>query len=376
LAGARQTVRDEGQPGSCPACEALAFAARRARQMVVDGLNDPAQARLYSEHDGICLPHFLQAAPALEQSTLKPLAVRLLRSLREGEGPALVSLLAGIDPDAPCRASWRDRLPDRQAAGSTLEEFSSRLEIEACPVCLSTGLIERGYVRWFLERTAEDDPSLGNDPGELCFAHLHDLALADHSLAGAAIEHKRATRIGQLERLLSRLAELPSPARRGRRGSVDELDRARDGLMEVPYCPACKARDGIERSQLELVVAALALTPLRERYEHSHGLCVRHTMEVRDGQAARVARRHVDGRLGLLTWEVNETARKYAWAYRHEAAGPEQDAWLRALAQLDGRVFEGTAAVAGVLRARPEQPRIRSSMRGPTRCPRRSSTAS
>jgi len=29
------------------------------------------------------------------------------------------------------------------------------------------------------------------------------------------------------------------------------------------------------------------------------------------------------------------------WCCRHEARGPEQDAWLRALAQVDGHVFEG-----------------------------------
>jgi len=87
---------------------------------------------------------------------------------------------------------------------------------------------------------------------------------------------------------------------------------------------------------------------VRDHYERSHGLCLRHAVKISDGQAARLVRRHVDGRLGVLAWEVGETARKYAWAYRHERSGDEQKAWLRALAQIDGRVFEGGCAPAGV----------------------------
>jgi hypothetical protein len=55
-------------------------------------------------------------------------------------------------------------------------------------------------------------------------------------------------------------------------------------------------------------------------------------------------RNHTDARLALLAWEVQETARKYAWAYRHEPTGPERHGWLRGLIQIDGRVFEGGPA--------------------------------
>jgi hypothetical protein len=227
-------------------------------------------------------------------------------------------MLGGVDHDAHRRARWSARLPEPPRAGSTLEEVSARFEIDACPVCLATGLAERDYVRWVVEHTAQDDASLRNDPGELCAGHLHDLALADRALAAPAIEHKRAAETGRITRM--------------------------QDLGSVPYCPACNARDGIERSQLDLVVAALALSAARERYERNHGLCVRHALQVPDGPAARVARRHLDGRLAVLAWEVGETARKYAWAYRHEHGEHEQSAWVRALAQIDGRVFEGGPA--------------------------------
>ena len=215
-------------------------------------------------------------------------------------------------------------------------------------MCLSTGMADRRYVRWHIEHAARNDPSLRNDPGELCAAHLHDLALTDRDLAAQAIEHKRTAMTGKLTRVLARLGDVPDTARRGRGAPAEELDTVRHEIVTKPYCPACNARDGIERSQLDLVVAALGLSTVRDRYERSHGLCLRHAVQISDGQASRLARRHVDGRLGVLAWEVGETARKYAWAYRHEGSGDEQQAWLRALAQIDGRVFEGGCAPAGV----------------------------
>jgi hypothetical protein len=121
----------------------------------------------------------------------------------------------------------------------------------------------------------------------------------------------------------------------------------RHELAATAYCPACNAREGIEGSQLELAGAALGLAHVRERYERGHGVCVRHAMRVGDGQS-RLVRRCVDERLGLLAWEVAETARKYAWAFRHEPKGDEQRAWLRALVQIDGDVFAGGPSPAAI----------------------------
>jgi hypothetical protein len=352
LAGARSAVRDDAQVGSCPACAAVASGSRRARAVLVDGLRDPGPARLYGEHEGVCLVHLVEALPAADHSTVKILAERMLASLCDRSGPAVFELLAGSDDDAGLRALWRERLPEAPAAGSTLQRLCHRLGIDACPVCLAAGVAGRDYLRWFLAHSAEGDESLRTDPGELCATHLHDVALADPSAAGRAAERKRAIRVGQLEFLLARLAGPPAPGRRGRRGNSDELDDARRNLVSGPYCPACHARDGVQRAEHDLVAASLGLGVVRHRYEHGHGLCVRHLKRLPKGPAARFARQHANARLAVIAWEVHETSRKYAWAYRHERSGPERDGWLRGLAQIDGRVFDGGPAPIGRHEAR------------------------
>jgi hypothetical protein len=348
LAGARLALRGEGQIGRCPACASDGFSTRHGRTLLVDGLRDPALARLYAEHDGVCLPHILDTLPETDPATVKMLAERLLASLHDRNGPALVALLAGADADAPRRAMWRARLPQVSTAGATLDGLDERLEIEACPVCFAAGLAGRDYQHWFLARAAENDPSLATDPGELCSVHLHDVALADPPVAFKhAVDRKRKVRIVQLERFLGRLPRAPMPQRRRRRGGQDTLETIGDELLALPHCSACHARDGVERAQQELVVLSLGLAAARDRYERGHGLCVRHARQVVDGSAARVARHHADARVALLAWEVQETARKYAWAFRHEACGAEHDGWLRGMAQIDGRVFEGGPAPIG-----------------------------
>ena len=46
-------------------------------------------------------------------------------------------------------------------------------------------------------------------------------------------------------------------------------------------------------------------------------------------------------RADLLIAELVEAFRKNTWAHRHEARGPEMDAWRQAAALLDGGVFYG-----------------------------------
>ena len=351
LAGARERLDGE-PPGRCPACDARASASKRVCQMLIDGLHDPANAHSYREHGGMCLPHVLEAVASAEQSVMRLVCERLLTSLEDPQDAGL-ALLAGIDRDAPRRARWRDQLPEDPAGASTIDALCARLAIPTCSVCLSRGHMGRSYVRWLVERSREHDHSVARDPGELCSIHLHDLHLADPDAGAEAMQRKRASRVGKLTVLLERLDGL-SPPRRGRRGSDDRSQRPLEEFRSASHCPACHASDAIEHSQLELTGASLALTAVRDRYERGHGLCFRHAMQLR-GAHADIARRHLDARVGVVAWEIDETARKYAWASRHELPGPEQDAWLRGLVQVDGRVFEGAPAPVDVQNRLPEQ---------------------
>jgi hypothetical protein len=341
LTGARQILRDRAQPGPCPACEAVAFGAKRGRSVLLGGLSDPGHVRLYSDHHGICLRHLLHAAEVADRSALRLLAERLAATLEERDGSALVSVIAGVDRDAGRRGAWREQLPEPPGDGSTTARLCRQLESGACPVCLARGQAERRYVHWFVERASERDPSLETDPGQLCAPHLHDIAIVDEAGAASAGQRQRAARLGQLQRLLDRLDQSPPPARRGRRRTYEDPPPGGDELNAMDHCPACHGRDGVERAQLALVNASLALRPVRDRYEQRPGLCVRHALQLPEGRAAEVARRHTDARLSVLAWEVEETARKYAWAYRHEPSGPETDAWIRAMGQIDGQALEG-----------------------------------
>lgn len=347
VAGARACVGGEVAPGCCPACEAAAGSTERAIGLVLDGLADRGHARLYAECSGMCRLHLIRATPIAEPATLKLIVERLRDSLDEAESIELVGLLTGVDRDGSRRRRWRQHLPDQPVASSTVDGLCERLAIDACPVCLAIGSSEREYVGWFLARGREQDPSIRTDPGELCSIHLSDTALADRDVAADAAVRARERGREELQRLLAKLPLRSSQARRQRRNHRGELEGPKARFTAERHCPACHARGQIERRQLALLSALIALAPVRERYVHGHGLCVYHVLALGAGELARLARRRADARLAVLGWELDETARKYAWACRHEPSGPERDAWLRALGQVDGRVFEGCPAPSG-----------------------------
>jgi hypothetical protein len=347
LAGASRALRDEVPAGSCPACEAASGGADYARHTLHGAVHDAGNAGLYREHVGVCLPHMLDSAETADAWILTLLSEQLLGSLRQVDGADSEQLLAGTDLDAPRRAHWRDLVDRQEDSAATISGLTRSLTTEACPICLAAGAAERRYLQWFGDRAGERDASLGTDPGRFCSEHLHDLALVDRGAAHTVADRIRPTIINELERLLDQLSVVRSATGRRRRSGSDELGRARGVMLTPRPCPACHARAGVERSQLDLLTAALALAPVRRHYEDCHGLCVRHAMRVSAGPAAQLVKRHADARVAVLAWEVQERARKYAWSSRHERIGPEHDAWQRALKQIDGRVFAGGRAPAG-----------------------------
>ncbi len=274
---------------------------------------------------------------------IKILADKMLVTLEEDRDGAIIERLGGVDPDSVERAARRQMLPEEQPTDSTVEGLRSRLAFGSCPVCLAAGSIERRYVRWFCERTSEQDRSLESDPGELRPRHLHDVSIADPRAAIKAAHRQRDARQAELRRLLDSTSRIAGASRR-RSNRGGDLDGARAELLAEHHCSACHARAGVEHGQLGLVAASLSLAAIRDCYVRTPGVCARHALLLSEGESARVAQHHAGARLGVLAWELQESSRKQAWAHRHESNGPEHDAWLRAAAQIDGRVFEGGPA--------------------------------
>ncbi len=345
LAGARACLRGELPVGPCPACASLSRSAGDVAHLLADGLRQEDNLTAYSEHRGICLDHLVAFADIAPPELMTAIAQRLLRSLRELDAAAMLTLLACTDRDGPRRARWRTGLPDIGRSHSTIAKLCEELRVDACPICLAGGVGERRYLEWHKQASYTCDTSLRSSPGDLCSAHLHDLALCDDAAARSALDRKRDATMRALELLIAEMRAIPRATKRrhGAAGAVArEVQRV---LRPLHRCPACRARSTAELRQAELLVAAIALPEIRAAYESSHGLCVRHAMRLSAGTAAEIAHRVLDARLAVLQWELDEIRRKYAWECRHEPAGPEQDAWLRGLAQIEGRILVGSPAL-------------------------------
>jgi hypothetical protein len=364
---------DTGDPsGACPACASEQFNVDYALTGVLRALADPALARRYVDGGGLCLPHLLAAAPTAPPSELRLVCDTLAARLEERPE---IAALAGLDRDAVNRAGWRARLPDRESSRSkprdSVEALLERLAIDACPACLLGGEAERRYLSWLVAEQLEHGQVFGNDPGEVCSAHLADLAVLDADTAAAAASHSAAGWSAELSVVSAELG-LPAAgsADRGRGGSRRRADAGQprglrrwaapatprrasesDGAARVRLtgdhlCPVCRAVAVAQRRELALLAAALKLPAVADAYRSGHGLCARHVLKVTEEESASLPRRHVAARLGVLAWELQESSRKQGWGSRHEPKGPEASAYLRFIAQVDGHALIGAPAPA------------------------------
>jgi hypothetical protein len=102
----------------------------------------------------------------------------------------------------------------------------------------------------------------------------------------------------------------------------------------------------VEERTKALLAAGLEDPSMALAYEESRGVCHRHARGFAGRPAHSVITTRLCAGLGVLAWELGEAGRKVAWPARHEPAGAEATAWLRVLAQLDGRVFLGLPGAA------------------------------
>ncbi|HZD37279.1 MAG TPA: hypothetical protein VE664_01435, partial [Actinomycetes bacterium] len=385
-AAAARLAEPAGRPG-CPACDSAARSADYQLGVIARLLDDQTVVAAYRAAGGLCAAHTVQALPSLPTRHARLLVSILQHAMAAPpQGVSAVEALAGTDPDTTTRDHLRELLPSEPATPTssspgraTLERLHRLLEVAACPACLAEGQSERRYLRW-LAAGADGGPADGSrgvpgpDELELCAQHLHDLEVAVPSAAQraaarltgrwAALLEGCQARLPREERLGS-LAGRRSLARAAWTGGRDQRrvwtrraraavaaflgsrSRAREAALaglQAPWCRVCHAVAEDARSAAGLLLAALGDGPTARRYQASHGLCVRHVLDLWADARAAPARAVLLGRLDVLGWELAEADRKQAWALRYQPTGPEADAWLRAAAIVDGRVFLGGPA--------------------------------
>ena len=126
-------------------------------------------------------------------------------------------------------ASRRRRIDDRgPATGSGPRHVRSAYRPRWRGATTFAGITERG---------SRNDPSLQNDPGELCAAHLNDLALVEPGSSRRKRSSTNARPGWQAARLLARLGEPPDRPAAGERSTRGRARPARGEFVSKPYCP-------------------------------------------------------------------------------------------------------------------------------------------
>ncbi len=332
-------TRRPGEPpaGRCPICASRAGAVESWLRAFLLALEDRVVQRAYEGSAGLCVTHARAALALARGDAAKRIAEVLAGRLERRPGTADFAFpLAGPDPDAPVRAVLRSRLAGISARLAPCEEhrplregLAARLAVDACPVCLGGGLGERRALAWLAARSCDRLAELATDGIRLCARHLRDVASDDPPAGARLLELERTRVLGELAWLAERLGE----RRRARREGLAIFARA-------PACFVCGAATELAERERALLRAALRDRRLAAQYAGSHGVCLAHAGAIPD----ETVRRGTAARLALIHWELEEVCRKSAWPARFEAPRSEGDAWIRAPALLDGRVYLGAPA--------------------------------
>ena len=277
----------------------------RARARLARRLRSAASGRCSVLLDGLSIPATRASTPSTRHvPAARPPRGRGCRPLRrsgcwpsgccEPERAAAMQrsleLLAGVDRDASRRRALARAAAGGPVAESTVERLcgGSRSRRARVPVCGLDAIAATFSGSWSEPANAI---IAGDRSGRAVRRPPARHGGRGPSSSGAG---GRAQASGQAGPSSTRYSTAsPShqpPARRDAAARTTTCTGRERSLTSEHHCPACHARDGIERSQLELVGASLALAPVRDRYERSHGLCVRHALQMTEEPAARAGR--------------------------------------------------------------------------------------
>jgi Family of unknown function (DUF6062) len=190
-----------------------------------------------------------------------------------------------------------------------------------CPLCRVAHKAEREYLWYFFDEYSTKGEALD----ELCAAQGFCAAHAD-GLRRIEVDGLRST-LGiseTYEDVLSGLLEQLEALARGR-----ALTRAQ--------CPACARRDvEVHRNARYLIALLREDDRSAERFAASPGLCIEHfaltwAAASPDGEMRRLLLDVQRRAVGALRNELTEHIRKQSAEARDERAGPEAEAWRRAL---------------------------------------------
>ncbi|MET8405371.1 hypothetical protein [Streptomyces sp900116325] len=335
LAGGTRLLGELGaRPARCPCCTAGDDAAERALDTLLRAFGQPP-VRDAVQDGAVCLPHTPVLATRVPYAYGLQLADTASALLEAGQRD--IVWLAGMDKDARARAVIFDRIDpvlldeEQQQRRSVTSRWKADVEADCCPLCLAEHRAARRLLMW--AATATDRGLPAREESALCARHLHDLT----AIGGPNVEAVLADNRDQWNARLIRFRRLLGEGKKGRAN-------AGPYLLSVPRCRACDEERTAVRRQAALLTAQLHDPVHAREYGHTHGICLRHALDLRGGLPPP-AQEVLTARLALLRWEVDEALRKQDWHTRHEVKGAEMSVGQRAPTLLDGRVYAGLPAL-------------------------------
>lgn len=345
-----------GTLGRCPACASREGAEERLLDPLAELLSDERARERYRSPHLLCHTHLQWLESHLDAGTLRWVLARHRSALdaameqsseaesRPSRRPRLASRVREVDVSAVFPEHEADlngaELAVRTAVDRTLDDDGH------CPVCAAQAEAYKAWAR-FCEAHAEVREPI-EDLLPTCDEHV--AAFLVHG--SDRLRERTIANLAPLLRdvLVRSLADLDpgTPTSWWKRlravlafgRSESGERRARRTLQRRPACPVCSMQKDAEIRALDLLSVLIQSGPGKRRYDHGHGLCLRHlrtALTTRYGSEVRSALlEHARLAVERLAWELQEAGRLDAWTARPLPRASERESWRRALYRFEG----------------------------------------